>query len=357
MSRAMQVSSDASAERWLLAMRSELDRRLASAPAGSTVVADASSATQMSWQSGVEVNSALAALPRSAGARVDSSIPAEGVESIAGQPISSSNEANERGRDASFHRHGQPVSEGQSSKDLELSAVGQSERPLSSGAGERRGAGSEPGLSDGGMSRGSHLSNVPSQAAARGSKKSRRKEMRSKRNAPATGTPPNDQDREIGNQSSRVFSANDRDSNNDDQESNRSAAWALPPASGSSAPTHGNARVKSDELSPVVARLDTRSGGQRGTVAIEADRLLAASESPEETLVLGSLMGLRQKKENVRWFRMKVAMVIGGLLMLIVTVYAWERIPEGWRNLIWDSLTNWFTGESGASRAEPGVSR
>ena len=181
--------------------------------------------------------------------------------------------------------------------------------------------------------------------------------MRSKRNTPATGTTSIDPDQEIGNQSSRVFSANDRDSNNDDRESNRSAAWAKPLAAGSSAPTHGNARVKSNEFSPVVARLDTRSGGQRGTVAIEADRLLAASESPEETLVLGSLMGLRQKKEDVRWFRLKVAMVIGGLLMLIVTVYAWERIPEGWRNLIWDSLTSWFTGESGASRAEPGVSR
>jgi hypothetical protein len=366
MSRATQASSDASAERWLSAMRSELDRRLASVPAGSTFVTEASSATQRSVGSAVETSSAMATLTDSAAVRVAASFPSAGMESSAGESNSSSTGVNEKERDATLRRSSNMSSksgaEGSLPKDLGSFAVGRSEPPIAGGTGERLGAGSEPGQSDGRMIRGAHLSNVPSQAGARGSKKSRRREMRLKKNSPTTGGTSMDRDHEIAGhenagQSSRVISASDRESNIDQREAHRAAAWPMPPTVGTSAPVQGPAHAKSSAMSPDAERFETKSGGQRGTVVVEADRLLAASESPEETLVLGSLMGLRQKKENVRWFRVKIAMVIGGLLMLIVAFYAWERIPEGWRNVIWDGLTSWFTGGSRASLDEPGVPR
>lgn len=95
-----------------------------------------------------------------------------------------------------------------------------------------------------------------------------------------------------------------------------------------------------------VGRLDSGPNGQKGAPTLDPDRLLAASDSPGETLVLGSLIGLRQKKEDVRWFRLKVMLAVGTLLVLILGVYAWDRIPEGWRNLIWDSFARWFTRDS-----------
>lgn len=346
MSRAMQASSEASADRWLSAMRSELDRRLASVATGATVVADAPSssqlvepASQLVERSAAEVRSAMADLTRGDAVRADTTFfLSDGKESSRGSPNATTIGASEKGLGASSS--GKPASDSQSPQDLEPFAVGRQESPSSSGTGERRGAGSEPVSSDRRMHGGSQLSSVPTEAAARGSKRSRRKEMRLKKNSPAT-----------------VANSIDRENRKDVRESNPAVAGSQAPAADSSASTHGTALVKSKGMSSDVERFEATPGGQRGTVAVDADRLLAASESPEETLVLGSLIGLRQKKENVRWFRLQVAMVLGGLLMLIVAFYAWERIPEGWRNLILDSLASWFTGGSREPLGEPGVSR
>jgi len=67
--------------------------------------------------------------------------------------------------------------------------------------------------------------------------------------------------------------------------------------------------------------------------------ILASHESEDETLVLGSLMGLRYRDARsalLRWAALFglffVVAVVGGPL-------AWYRIPEGWRELIWQKIT------------------
>jgi hypothetical protein len=34
-------------------------------------------------------------------------------------------------------------------------------------------------------------------------------------------------------------------------------------------------------------------------------------------------------------------MAIAAFLLMIFLPMAWMRIPEGWRNLLWDTLTPW----------------
>jgi len=71
------------------------------------------------------------------------------------------------------------------------------------------------------------------------------------------------------------------------------------------------------------------------------DKRLAASDSPGETLLLGSLVRLRQKKEDSSQFRFWFIMAIAAFLLMIFLPMAWMLIPEGWRNLLWDTLTPW----------------
>lgn len=67
--------------------------------------------------------------------------------------------------------------------------------------------------------------------------------------------------------------------------------------------------------------------------------ILASHESEDETLVLGSLMGLRYRDAKTALLRW---VVLFGLFFLIAVVggpLTWYRIPEGWRELIWQKLT------------------
>lgn len=67
--------------------------------------------------------------------------------------------------------------------------------------------------------------------------------------------------------------------------------------------------------------------------------LLVASESEDESLVLGSLMGFRYrdaKKSFFRWMLFAIALLATSV---IVAPLAWKKIPEGWRELIWQKIT------------------
>lgn len=67
----------------------------------------------------------------------------------------------------------------------------------------------------------------------------------------------------------------------------------------------------------------------------DSPELLASSDSPEETLVLGSLMELRQRKASAKV--VKVA-ILAGVFVAVVGIavpIVWYQIPEGWRELIW----------------------
>jgi len=67
--------------------------------------------------------------------------------------------------------------------------------------------------------------------------------------------------------------------------------------------------------------------------------LLASNESQEETQVLGSLVGLRYRdarKARLRW--LLFFGIISGLT-IIGGPLVWHKIPEGWRELIWQKIT------------------
>lgn len=80
-------------------------------------------------------------------------------------------------------------------------------------------------------------------------------------------------------------------------------------------------------------------------IADPMDPTLAASGSPEETLVLGSLVRLRQEKANTFARRLKWALIGVGLFLAITIPLAWKSIPEGWRNLLWVSMNPWDSGD------------
>lgn len=71
----------------------------------------------------------------------------------------------------------------------------------------------------------------------------------------------------------------------------------------------------------------------------DESELLAASESEDEALVLGSLMGLRYR--DARKSFLKWALFAGVLLVTIVVggPIIWQKIPEGWRELLWQKIT------------------
>jgi len=79
--------------------------------------------------------------------------------------------------------------------------------------------------------------------------------------------------------------------------------------------------------------------------------ILASHESEDETLVLGSLMGLRYRDAKTALLRW---VALFGLFFVIAVVggpLAWYRIPQGWRELIWQKIT-FAPAENGLSLPE-----
>ena len=71
----------------------------------------------------------------------------------------------------------------------------------------------------------------------------------------------------------------------------------------------------------------------------DESELLSASDSADETLVLGSLIGLRYRdarKSFLRWTLFAVAVL---LTALVGGPLIWKQIPDGWRELIWQKIT------------------
>lgn len=67
--------------------------------------------------------------------------------------------------------------------------------------------------------------------------------------------------------------------------------------------------------------------------------ILASHESEDETLVLGSLMGLRYRDAKTALLRWVALFGVFFLIAVIGGPLAWYRIPEGWRELIWQKIT------------------
>ena len=71
----------------------------------------------------------------------------------------------------------------------------------------------------------------------------------------------------------------------------------------------------------------------------DESELLAASESKEESLVLGSLMGLRYRDAQKSFWKWILFALILTALSLVGGPLVWRRIPEGWRELLWQKIT------------------
>lgn len=71
----------------------------------------------------------------------------------------------------------------------------------------------------------------------------------------------------------------------------------------------------------------------------DESELLAASESEDESLVLGSLMGFRYRDAKKSFFRWMLFAIVLLATSAIVAPLAWRKIPEGWRELIWQKIT------------------
>ncbi|MBM3964389.1 MAG: hypothetical protein FJ308_04890 [Planctomycetes bacterium] len=88
---------------------------------------------------------------------------------------------------------------------------------------------------------------------------------------------------------------------------------------------------KSKEVGEV---LDVTSGSNKH-LDPDSPELLASSDSPEETLVLGSLMELRQRKASAKVARVAILAGVFVAVVGIAVPIVWYQIPEGWRELIW----------------------
>lgn len=71
----------------------------------------------------------------------------------------------------------------------------------------------------------------------------------------------------------------------------------------------------------------------------DESELLAASQSEDESLVLGSLMGLRYRDARKTFFRWMMFGIALTAISFFVGPLAWQNIPEGWRELIWQKIT------------------
>ena len=67
--------------------------------------------------------------------------------------------------------------------------------------------------------------------------------------------------------------------------------------------------------------------------------ILASHESKEETQVLGSLMGLRYRDAHASFLRWSIITVVFLVTLLAGGPLVWYRIPQGWRELIWQKIS------------------
>lgn len=67
--------------------------------------------------------------------------------------------------------------------------------------------------------------------------------------------------------------------------------------------------------------------------------ILASHESKEETQVLGSLMGLRYRDAHASFLRWSIITVVFLVTLLAGGPFVWYRIPQGWRELIWQKIS------------------
>ena len=95
---------------------------------------------------------------------------------------------------------------------------------------------------------------------------------------------------------------------------------------------------ESDAVESELRKLDEPLGvtsASKQSLDPDSPELLASSDSPEETLVLGSLMELRQRKANAKVMRVAILTGVFVLVVGIAVPVVWYQIPEGWRELIW----------------------
>ena len=103
------------------------------------------------------------------------------------------------------------------------------------------------------------------------------------------------------------------------------------------------ASVEADDLKPVGGESKLRTLDEPLGMASasnkhldpDSPKLLASSDSPEETLVLGSLMELRQRKASARVMQVTLLTAVFVAVVGIAVPIVWYQIPEGWRELIW----------------------
>jgi cytoskeletal protein RodZ len=67
--------------------------------------------------------------------------------------------------------------------------------------------------------------------------------------------------------------------------------------------------------------------------------ILASHESKEETQVLGSLMGLRYRDAHASFLRWSIIGIVFLVTLLAGGPLVWYRIPQGWRELIWQKIS------------------
>ncbi|MEI6527829.1 MAG: hypothetical protein WCP62_17510, partial [Planctomycetota bacterium] len=96
---------------------------------------------------------------------------------------------------------------------------------------------------------------------------------------------------------------------------------------------------RNDQNNPL--NLGSQSTAKRTRLQHHEDEseLLAASESKEESLVLGSLMGLRYRDAKKSFLKWVLFALILTALSLVGGPLVWRRIPEGWRELLWQKIT------------------
>jgi hypothetical protein len=96
---------------------------------------------------------------------------------------------------------------------------------------------------------------------------------------------------------------------------------------------------RNDQNNPL--NLGSQSTAKRTRLQHHEDEseLLAASESKEESLVLGSLMGLRYRDARKSFLKWVLFALILTFVSLVGGPLVWRRIPEGWRELLWQKIT------------------
>jgi len=81
--------------------------------------------------------------------------------------------------------------------------------------------------------------------------------------------------------------------------------------------------------------------------------ILASHESKEETQVLGSLMGLRYRDAHASFLRWSLFGIVFLVILLVGGPLVWYRIPQGWRELIWQKISFTQTDSTTTLSPEP----